>query len=499
MEEFFIQDKIMSGINGINQIDRLNNSQASQINLNKVNGGSKNYYDTFIFGKSGMSAVDRAGDSAQLGTVKRSVSEIQNELTAKKNLRTSNQNEITKLSEELEKLQQLQYDKMEEADKLEADYKRKLESEQHNYEKSVQRIKEHQMDLYIESKSGIGKGMQEDELWQRINNAIPDAPKPDTTMVSQVESLRAEAYKIQSDIAGINADIDAKTLENQKLDIEIPELEAELEAAKAQQQTSNSGATRGSGGNGGSSGGGAGDPIGFDFDGEKYDFIVDDGDFDSTSDFLGAENAWEAMEKLDVDGNGTVDMNELKEGNIKLVKMNGDQKEIVDVNDKRFGSGMSIDLNTYKSGSEGASNELLNKIDTKDNDGDGIKNQSLLGTFKINIDGQTHEGYNTWDDTDYLSDTFKIANNPKSNLFAPVSSAPVESNSKNKFSSVFSNATNPASNIEAEAQKAQADMRAIKQEALMEVKEFAQSHKNDENENEQQSKKQFKNIFMFNQ
>lgn len=150
------------------------------------------------------------------------------------------------------------------------------------------------------------------------------------------------------------------------------------------------------------------DPIGFamtDENGDqvKYDFIVDDGEFDSTSDFLGADNQWAAMQALDTDGNGTVSSEELAAGNIKAVKTDANgNKTVVDLATE-FGSDFSIDLNSYKEGGSYAG------IGNSDADGDGVLDQELLGTFNLNINGQSVQGYNTLDDVDWLSENYKIA------------------------------------------------------------------------------------------
>ena len=481
----------MSDLKMLTKVGQTTGTQNTPGTLKKVSGGTTNYSDVSIFGNNGVEAIGGIGDNISLSGSGKASAAIKRELDAKIALKASNDTEISNLKEAVEELQQQYTEKLEDADRLEAEYTRKLEQDERAYEKSVQKIKEHQIDLYGESLRGPGKGMSEEQLYQNIQNAIPDAPALDSSIVAKVKSLRSEAAQIQKDIATKNSLIDAKTLENQKLEVEIADLQNKyLTALQSEQTAASSGPPGGSSGNGGSSGGG-GDPIGFDFDGDTYDFIVDDGNFDSTSDFLGFENEWEAMQQLDTDGNGTVDMNELKDGGIQLVKTGKDgSQEIVNVDDKRFGSGMSIDLNTYKQGSTGASDNLLKKIDTKDSDGDGIANQSLLGTFKININGQTHEGYNTWDDTDFLSGKFNIENVEKTNPFGPAS---------NSSSNIFSNylTTKPDSDLEAKAKASQINMQSMKQQVLNEAVQYAKAHPKDENKDEEKQNK-LNNFFMFN-
>ncbi len=149
------------------------------------------------------------------------------------------------------------------------------------------------------------------------------------------------------------------------------------------------------------------DPIGFTMgEGEnqvRYDFIKDDGSFDTTSDFLGAQGNWNEMTALDTDGDNKVSAQELQSAGIKAVKTNADGSQSVVGLDKEFGKDFSIDLNSYTQGGSHSA------IDTSTGD------QKLMGTFDLNIDGQTVNGYNTLDDANFLEDTYGVTNDLEEN------------------------------------------------------------------------------------
>ncbi|MBR1618107.1 hypothetical protein IJ670_08155, partial [bacterium] len=160
------------------------------------------------------------------------------------------------------------------------------------------------------------------------------------------------------------------------------------------------------------------DPMGFMSGKIRYDFIIDDGNFDTTSDFLGAANGWSEMTRLD---NGIKDnkitSQELSDNGIKLVKtyFEGGKKvqKVVDAKEE-FGDDFSLDLSSYRENTDGS---MTHKdIDTGDHDNDGILNQSLLGVFNVNIGDKVVQGYQTDDDTNWLHQTYGLSDNSMSQL-----------------------------------------------------------------------------------
>lgn len=132
------------------------------------------------------------------------------------------------------------------------------------------------------------------------------------------------------------------------------------------------------------------DPIGYkDKDGNSFDFVIDrnnDGVFNGPSEFLGALDNWDEMEKLDKDGNGIVEGSELS--GLKLLKTgkNGVQS---------FIDAIALNIKIY-----------LDSYFKADKDAKDENDQTLLGNFTISADGETHRGYNTLDSMDYLNEKY---------------------------------------------------------------------------------------------
>ena len=110
------------------------------------------------------------------------------------------------------------------------------------------------------------------------------------------------------------------------------------------------------------------------------------------------------MQALDTNGDGKVDTDELDAGKIKVVSGNNKGSSARDL----FGDNFFVDLKSYDKNGQYAGLET-----NLDDDGDGIANQQLLGTFNVNINGQDIKGYNTLDDTDWLSNKFGITSSNK--------------------------------------------------------------------------------------
>jgi hypothetical protein len=110
------------------------------------------------------------------------------------------------------------------------------------------------------------------------------------------------------------------------------------------------------------------------------------------------------MQALDVDGDQIVTAAELEAANIKAVKTdaNGNQ-EIVSITEE-LGEDFSIDLASY---TEGGSHSAVQT--GTDHDNDGTVDQKLLGTFSMNVNGQSVQGYNTLDDTEWLQENYGLS------------------------------------------------------------------------------------------
>lgn len=305
------------------------------------------------------------------------------------------QEEIDKLNEErqvkmdqIEEIEDEIEDLVKEAEKEIEIAAKKQDKAVEEHEEKVQKVIDENIRAYVEANKEGGDGMTREQLASNIGNAMPNLPQ-----VSEVVRALTTSSKLLDEVDSLLGDLNGLIRDVNSIDKQIEVKQGAYEAAvKAEQEAAAKKSC---------------DPIGFTMgEGEetvKYDFIVDDGAFDSTSDFLGADNQWAAMQALDADGDQTVTAEELKAGNIKAVKTNADgSQEIVDLAEE-FGDDFSIDLKSY---AEGGSHSAVDA--NADHDFDGVADQELLGTFNLNIGGESVQGYNTLDDVDWLSENYGI-------------------------------------------------------------------------------------------
>ncbi len=342
-------------------------------------------------GVSGTSAPSKANaanntisrtktQDAQKVSSSSSSAELKEELEALQREKKYSLEKMEQIEEEIKELAQEARDNM-----IEAAKKQKIAVEQHELE--AKEVLDNEIKKYIEANKDGGDGMSKSQLQANIKSSMPNAPylaqalaqlAEANEQIAQIDSLLGSLNIIIGDVKLLEVDIDAKTAQYDSA------VKAEQEAAKRKSC----------------------DPIGFSVDGPggkyKYDFIVDDGSFDSTSDFLGSQNQWAEMSALDTSGDGIVNTQELSAKNIKAVRTAPDGKqEIVDLTEE-FGSDFQVDLSSYAQGG------VHQDISTADHDGDGVVDQQLLGTFNVSYKGQSIKGYNTLDDVDYLEQQFGV-------------------------------------------------------------------------------------------
>ena len=142
---------------------------------------------------------------------------------------------------------------------------------------------------YIAANEEGGEGMTRDELQASIKQGAQDLGLP--AEIGDATAMLMSASEKLDEVDGLLGDLNGLILENQSLESQIngkcTEFDAVEEAAKKAEEEKKK----------------CCDPIGFeatDKDGNKaqYDFIKDDGNFDSTDDFLGAQNQWQEMAAL---------------------------------------------------------------------------------------------------------------------------------------------------------------------------------------------------------
>ncbi len=306
-----------------------------------------------------------------------------------------------KIKEEIEELEAEKEENIEKMEKIEDEIENLAESaEKHimeaakaqettvkEHEEETQAVLDENIQAYINANKEGGEGMTRDELQENIKSAMQNTPE----IADAVGALAAASEEV-AEIDNCLGELNKLITDTQLIEEEIELKNTEYEAAKKAEEKAKSC-----------------DPIGFtatDKDGNQaqYDFIIDDGAFDTTSDFLGADSQWSEMTALDTDGDNIVSAAELQAGNIKAVKTNADgSQEIVDLAEE-FGEDFSVDLASYQ---EGGSHSAVDT--TTDSDGDGTADQTMLGTFNVNANGQTINGYNTLDDVDWLAENYGIS------------------------------------------------------------------------------------------
>ncbi len=318
-----------------------------------------------------------------------------------KNTNGATDKSVEEIKEEKEKLQKEREANMKKMDKLEAEIKQKAEDAKDNItkaaalqEKEVEEHKEEtqevlneQIAAYIAANKEGGEGMSREQLQQNIKGAMPNAPAA-ADAVAALTAASEDVNEMDSYLASLNKLIQ----DTNKIDADIKSLDAAQEAAEqAAEEAAQQAAQRQ-----------CCDPIGFTLgEGEdqvRYDFIKDDGNFDTTSDLLGAQDNWAEMQALDTDGDNTVSAEELEAGGIKAVKTDAEGNQSTVSFAEEFGEDFSIDLNSY---AEGGAHSA---IDTSTGE------QELLGTFNLNIGGESVSGYNTLDDIDFLQENYGITN-----------------------------------------------------------------------------------------
>ena len=308
---------------------------------------------------------------------------IQEEIAALEEDKEANYAEMEKIEAEIESLTKKAEENIMQAAKVQ-------EAKVQEHEEETQAAVQENINAYVEANKEGGKGMTREELQDGIKSSLSSVPEVGDAIsaaveanaqIAEIDSKLGDLNSLITDTQEIEAEIEAKT---QQYDACKKAEAAEAEAKKAC------------------------DPIGFtmgeDEEQVQYDFIVDDGAFDSTSDFLGAENQWAEMEKLDTDGDQVVSAAELEAGNIKAVKTDADGNQQVVSLAEEFGEDFSINLASYQ---EGGSHAAIDS--TTDADNDGTVDQELLGTFSMNVNGQEVAGYNTLDDTDWLAENYGLS------------------------------------------------------------------------------------------
>ncbi len=325
-----------------------------------------------------LSTLEKSKEEAKIDTSSGKTSEdLKKEIKQLESEKSLNYKKMAKIEAEIKDLT----DKVKE-NMLEAKELQEKAIEEHKEE--ADKVVEENIAAYVSANKEGGSGMTKEELQANISKAMPDSPNLAKALAAYVTASR-ELGEIDSLLDSLNGII----LDTRGVELDLKNKTTEYEKTV---QTEKAGESKK----------GCCDPIGFMKDGARYDFIIDDGSFDSTSDFLGADNNWASMEALDKDDDNVINASELKDAGIKMVKTVNGQKKVVDIADE-FSEDFSIDLSTYQQGGS------YDGISNADSDNDGIADQQLLGTYMIHIGDEDIKGYNTLDDDDYLTSEYGIA------------------------------------------------------------------------------------------
>lgn len=225
------------------------------------------------------------------------------------------------------------------------------------------------------------------------------------------------------------------------------------------------------------------DPIGFELDDVSYNFIIDrdnDGKFDDQTEFLGAKKGWAEMKNFDIDGNGIIEGDELKD--MKLLAVDNETGQYTFMNAQEAGID-AIDLNSYKT-----SNSRQ------------VNNNVLAGTFNITVNGEEITGKQTFDSVKNLNNNFSmiygsdiadLSDDYKENPFVEEFVETVNTEQvKNSTNSSISNTKHKVEeNTERTTQKINAEATAMANKTETEVSNDRKLQKIREEQEEQEKKK----------
>ncbi len=256
------------------------------------------------------------------------------------------------------------------------------ENIQEEQKEEIQRIVDEKLQEYQDANGEMTLEDFRAGVTTAISTSSSTATRALESTVSTIMSANQNLNLIDSLLVNINELLD----QNATLDSQIAAAKQAQEAAKGAKTTTQKGC----------------DPISFNLNGAQYDFIIDDGAFDSANDFLGANNYFTAMQNLDTNADGKVTKNELEAGNIKLVKTQNGVQNVVDV-DTVFDNDDSVNLSSYENLTTVSNAQSL--IATG-------QDNVTLGTFNLTLggDNQTIDGVSTLDSSEFLNDTYGFDN-----------------------------------------------------------------------------------------
>ena len=293
-------------------------------------------------------------------------------------------------------------------DKTVSEYIDKAEDIEEEIKEEVKKVTLAEIEKY---KNGEYK--TKDELYAAINAGVENIMSSSaiSNLMTELENVLSQK---EAEAEPIISQINTLTSENQKLTNEVDTLQQkenalvkELATVAAKEEEEKKAKSC--------------DPIGFAVQGEdgsttQFDFYIDrdnNGELTDASEFLGAqgyaqggqEAGWSEMASLDTDGDGFVSAQEMKDGNVQVVKTtvdkNGNKVQQSVSIDEAFGADSDIKVNTQQDAAKSNGSAPLNFNSDAEN--------VLLGNFSVTMDGQEFTGYQTADTLDYLNNNYNFS------------------------------------------------------------------------------------------
>jgi hypothetical protein len=257
--------------------------------------------DKYTLNSSGAVVEEEETETTETtDTTGETVEEIQARIDELQEEKEVNESVMTQLKTEIEKLAK---EAQEEIDAALAE-KENIQDEQ---KQALSGIVSEELTNYQDSNGEMTREEFQNNVSSAISNSTDESVKALAGVAQNILSANQKLDLMDVHLGQMKGLID----ENALIDTEIEGLEEQKLAAEAEEAAT------------AASNCDCPDPIGFVNDeGVQYDFMIDadgDGKLTDASEFLGAENQFEAMQALDTDSDGKVSAEEMEAAGVKLV------------------------------------------------------------------------------------------------------------------------------------------------------------------------------------
>ncbi len=237
------------------------------------------------------------------------------------------------------------------------------------------------LDEYTRSKGKMSYDEFKDGLSSDLSNLAAVTGRDISSQILQIVDAQNDMGTLNQYLTSMKGIMD----ENESLEKEAQDVQSQIEelTKKVEEKA-----------NGTDEDAQATDPIGFKDGDVRYDFFVDkdkNQDLSNKNEFLGAENGFEELLKLDNNKDKKVDASELDKNNVKVVVTKADGSQQIKKASEVFSKDDSIDLSSYS-----ATNKDI---------GNGNKQ---IGQFNLSMGGSDIRGYQTLDTDDWLNQNYNF-------------------------------------------------------------------------------------------